>query len=176
MVYAVLHNNVNQRSENVLHIFSHFHFMFNCLKQWIQKTVLGMVIADKKKINTPGKKPHDAVDAEFVLWNTLTDGPGNYFSAFLFFYGFAMFYWEPPPSITKHAQWRWLFSLVSYYFNSFSFATHVWILQCRDISNTGKLNCILTLVFFLHHSVISLHKLLCSYSRDMPTWKYIAPN
>ena len=54
MVYAVLHNNVNQRSENVLHIFSHFHFMFNCLKQWIQKTVLGMVIADKKKINTPG--------------------------------------------------------------------------------------------------------------------------
>ena len=54
MVHAVLHNNVNQRSENVLHIFSHFHFMFNCLKQWIQKTVLGMVIADKKKVNTPG--------------------------------------------------------------------------------------------------------------------------
>ena len=24
--------------------------MFNCLKQWIQKTVLGMVIANKKKL------------------------------------------------------------------------------------------------------------------------------
>ena len=91
-----------------------------------------------------------------MLWNTLTDGPGNYFSAFLFFYSFAMFYWEPPPSLTKHAQWFRLFSLVSYYFNSFSFATNVWILQCRDISNTGKLNCILTLVFFFFFASLCL--------------------
>lgn len=63
MVHAVLHNIVNQRGENVLHIFAHFHSMFNCLKQWIQKTVLGMVIANKKKLTRRVKKPHDAVDA-----------------------------------------------------------------------------------------------------------------
>lgn len=65
-----LHNNVNQLSENVLHIFAHFHFMFNCLQllRFRKYAVLGMVIANKKKLTTRRvKKPHDVVDAEFVL-------------------------------------------------------------------------------------------------------------
>ena len=135
-----LHNNVNQLSENVLHIFAHSHFMFNCLQllRFRKHAVLGMAIANKKKLTTRRvKKPHDVGDAEFVLWNTLTQTRKLFFSlSFLLRFRHVLL---RASSIDNETVAAAIFFLVKYYFILFNFATHVWILQCRDISNTGKL-------------------------------------